>query len=152
MVLLQAIDGNVEGGFCRFVALRPDFNRARCFHQGSYVLRPFLKYMSPCLHPATIPLMLRTPGPLLVRLALLTVGVFSAEVPKVKLDGDRLTTGAPIFPCRKDPPTGLPLPLSLMLSDAVRTFVVVGVKVTLMVQVAFTARVAGLAGQLLVCV
>src|SRR5262249_1509481 len=45
---------------------------------------------------------------------------------------------------------GLPLPLSVMLSAAPRLPVAVGVNVTLMLQLAFTARVAGLTGQLLV--
>ena len=47
---------------------------------------------------------------------------------------------------------GLPKALSLTVSVAVCVVVFCGVKVTLMVQLAFAARVAGLRGQLLVCV
>src|SRR5947207_15154686 len=47
---------------------------------------------------------------------------------------------------------GLPKALSLTASVAVCVLVFCGVKVTLMVQLAFSARVAGLRGQLLVWV
>lgn len=46
---------------------------------------------------------------------------------------------------------GLPDALSVIVTDAVRLPVVDGVNVTLMEQFAFTARVALLAGQVLVC-
>src|SRR5258708_13428559 len=46
---------------------------------------------------------------------------------------------------------GLPLPLSLRLTAAVRAPVAVGVKVTLIEQLAATASVAGLRGHVVVC-
>ena len=46
---------------------------------------------------------------------------------------------------------GLLLALSVTVNVALREPVTVGVKVTLMVQVPFAARVEGLRGQLLVC-
>src|SRR5262249_56602450 len=46
---------------------------------------------------------------------------------------------------------GLPLPLSVMLSAAPRLPAAVGLNVTLIVQLALSASVAGLTGQLLVC-
>ena len=47
---------------------------------------------------------------------------------------------------------GLATPLSVIVNDAVRVPVPLGMNVTFTVQEAFAARVAGLIGQLLVCV
>ena len=56
-------------------------------------------------------------------------------MPKAKLVGERLTTAAVPVPERLTA-CGLPLALSVMLSEAVRLPLAAGVKVTLMVQLA----------------
>ncbi len=66
---------------------------------------------------------------------------------KVRLAADRLTTGAVPVPVRLMV-CGLPAALSVMLTEAVRVPVAVGVKVTLMVQLAPAATEVP---QVLVC-
>ena len=63
-------------------------------------------------------------------------------LPKVKLVGDRVAPGATPVPLKLTD-CGLPEALSVALSVPVRAPVAVGVKVTLMVQLVFTAREAG---------
>ena len=69
--------------------------------------------------------------------------------PKESDVGDRLTAGAVPVPVRLTV-CGLPAALSVTLTAALLAPVVVGVNVTVRVQVPLTARVEGLRGQLLV--
>jgi hypothetical protein len=69
--------------------------------------------------------------------------------PKVRLWGDKVTTGAMPVPERATV-WGLPGPLSVITTDPLFVPAAVGVKVTLMVQLELTARVAGERGQALV--
>src|SRR5215467_11793901 len=94
--------------------------------------------------------MFSVPGPVLVRVtgwpALLVPTVWPA---KVRLAGESVTTGADATAVPlSETDCGLPLALSVMLTEAVLVPAAVGVKVTVMVQVPFTAMVAG---QLLLC-
>ena len=75
--------------------------------------------------------------------------LLTAWLAKVRLAGESVTTGtgATAVPV-SETDCGLPLPLSVMLTEAVLVPAAVGVKVTVMVQVPFTAMVAG---QLLLC-
>ena len=77
------------------------------------------------------------------------LGVPTCWLGKFTLVGDTLATGARPVPLRLSV-AGPPLMLPLTSSVAVRVNGAVGVKITLMVQLAVTARVAGLTGQLLV--
>lgn len=70
-------------------------------------------------------------------------------MPKARLVGFKLTPGAVPVPLRATV-CGLPLALSVTEILAVRAPVAVGLKVTLIVQFAPPARVAGLMGQVLV--
>src|SRR5215831_10308127 len=94
--------------------------------------------------------MFSVPGPVLVRVtgwpALLVPTVWLA---KVRLAGESLTTGtgATAVPLSVTD-CGLPLPSSVMLTEAVLVPAAVGVKVTVMVQVRVLPMVAG---QLLLC-
>src|SRR5581483_7463570 len=96
--------------------------------------------------------MVKAPGPLLVKVTLWAeLVVLVVWLGKVRLPGCKLTVGMGAAPVPDKPmDCGLPLPLSVMLTDAAREPVAVGVKVTLMVQEAFAARVDGLIGQVLV--
>ncbi len=68
---------------------------------------------------------------------------------KVRLVADKLTIGAGAVPVPvKVTVCGLPVALSVMLTAALRVPVALGTKVTLMVQLAFAARVEGEMGQL----
>src|SRR5437016_1758315 len=74
--------------------------------------------------------------------------VASSWLPKSRLVGANPTPGAVPFPLRENI-CGLPPALSVTDSDPVRAPEAVGVKVTLMVQFAPAAKVAGLVGQAL---
>src|SRR5207249_1822137 len=78
------------------------------------------------------------------------LGVPARWLGKLTLVPDRLATGAKPTPARLTSCCALPKLLSLMARVAVRLNGAVGVKVTLMAQLALAARVAGLTGQLLV--
>src|SRR5262245_4799054 len=96
-------------------------------------------------------LIVSAPGPLLVKVTFCAaLVVFTVWLPKLRLAADRPTTGATPVPL-KVTACGMPLPLSVMLSAAPRLPVAVGVNVTLIVQLALSALVAVLTGQLLVC-
>ena len=78
--------------------------------------------------------MLKAPLPVLLRLTVCVVLLTSMGwVPKARLVGERLPTGAVPAPERLTV-CGLPLALSVMLTEAVRLPLAAGVKVTLMVQ------------------
>src|SRR5581483_1064745 len=93
------------------------------------------------------------PGPALVSVTLCgALVVFVVCVPKVSVPGDSVTTGgggATPVPL-KATVCGLPLPLSVRVSVAVRAPVPAGVKVTLIVHAALAGSVAGLSGQVVV--
>ncbi len=92
--------------------------------------------------------------PLLVSVTLCAgLVVPTAWLPKLRLVDDRLTAGAElVLVPLPDRPTdcGLPLALSVIVTAAVSVPVAVGVKVTLMVQLAPAARVAVEIGQVFV--
>src|SRR5439155_1409932 len=96
--------------------------------------------------------MVSAPGPLLVKVTLCAVlVVFVVWFANVSEVGDSVTVGTGATPV-PDRPTvcGLALPLSAMLTDAVRVPVAVGVNVTPIEQDPLIARVAGLSGQVFV--
>jgi hypothetical protein len=96
-------------------------------------------------------LMVRATLPVLDSVTVLgALVVFTFCLLKVKLVGDRLAVGPTPVP---DTPAvwGLLLALSVTVNVALRDPAAIGVKVTLMVQVALAAKVEGLMGQLLVC-
>ena len=112
----------------------------------------FVCAKSAALVPANaMPLIVKGAVPLFV-----SVTDFAALVaptscdPKLKLAGDRLTAGAVPVPLT---PTlcGLPAASSLIPTLALRLPVAAGVKLTVIVQVALTASVAGPEGQVFVC-
>ena len=73
-------------------------------------------------------------------------------LPKLRLVGDSETTGAAGVPVPVNATfCGLPEALSVIATEALRLPVAVGLKVTLIVQLALAARVAGLMGHVLVC-
>jgi hypothetical protein len=72
--------------------------------------------------------------------------------PKPRLVGENDTAGAAVTPVPVSVSRcGLPVALSVTATLAVRVPLAVGLNVTEIVQVAFTARVLGLTGQVLVC-
>ena len=94
----------------------------------------------------------KAPGPLLVKVTLCAVLVeFVVWFANVSDVGDSITVGTGATPVpERLMVCGLPLPLSAMLTDAVRVPVAVGVNVTLIAQDPLVARVAGLSGQVFV--
>ena len=95
----------------------------------------FVCVKSPGLAPVMAMLVtLNVPGPLLVRVTVLVAPLFPMRtLPQFKLVADRLTAGAVPVP-DKLAVWGLLLALSVTVRVAVRVPVVVGVKVTLIVQ------------------
>jgi hypothetical protein len=99
---------------------------------------------SPALVPVSpMLLMVRGAVPLLVSVTLWALLlVLTCRLPKLRLEGLKVTAGAVPVPER---PTvwGLPVALSVMATLAVRLPVAEGLKVTLMLQLALAARLAG---------
>ena len=90
--------------------------------------------------PVTVMLVMpKAPLPVLLRVTVCAALVVpTGWLPKPRLVGKRLTTGPVPVPERLTV-CGLPLALSVMLTEAVRLPLAVGVKVTLMVQLALAA-------------
>jgi hypothetical protein len=83
--------------------------------------------------------MLKVPLPVLLSLTVYAVlRVPTGWLPKARLVGERLTKAVVPVP-KKLTVCGLPLALSVMLTEAVRLPLAEGVKVTLMVQLALAA-------------
>jgi hypothetical protein len=92
------------------------------------------------LPPVVMLVMVSGARPLLVRLTGLAVLVVpSAWFPKLRLVGDRVTTGTVPFPVRLTE-CGLPAALSTMVMAPVLVPAAVGVNLTLMVQKALAAK------------
>jgi len=92
-------------------------------------------------------------GPVLVLLSVTGCAVLvvpTAWLPKLKLAGEAVAVGETPVPV-KETVCGLPAALSVMVRKPGRVPPVEGVKVTLIVQFAPAAIVAGATGQLLVC-
>jgi len=96
--------------------------------------------------------MVNAPGPLLVKVTpFAALVVFVAWFANVSEVGDSVTVGTGATPVPESPTIcGLALPLSVMVSDAARVPVAVGVNVTLITQDPLIARVAGVSVHVLV--
>jgi hypothetical protein len=107
---------------------------------------------SPALVPVIAMLVkLSVPGPLLVTVMLwAALVVFVVWLPNITLVVEIPTTGIGATPMPLNVTLwGLPLPLSVRVTAALRDAAAVGVNVTLIVQLALTARVVGLIGHVL---